>query len=198
MWEPCNVLHPLVRYIWLRFSSWPWLILVTAEFSTRFQWIRKNKLFMQWISSPVVATLLSFIHFQSPLKLTWVQSIQGAKGQAGGGRIVSTVSVYVQPSLYFTQKASQCFSEKGTESLSRLKTHCRVVFQLYQILSVWPNPDGCWCLLLPRERTSQLLFSFITVGVATYFLFFLLMIQHWRGLFSVSFSSRRWKFREKS
>lgn len=46
VWERCNVLHPFVRYICLRVIFWSWVSIVTAEFSTRFQWKPQTKAFL--------------------------------------------------------------------------------------------------------------------------------------------------------
>lgn len=147
--------------------------LVTAECRPRFQWVPKVKVFQQWISLPVFATLC-FFPFTScrPWTSCRFPSNREAKGQDGGVRTASAVSIDVPAfTILSTQKASKCFSEtKATESLSslRLKTHFYVILQLCRILSVCSNPDRLWCFPLPRLRISTLLpFPFSTVVEAT-------------------------------
>lgn len=72
-------------------------------------------LFKQWISPACVCNSpLCSIHFQSPLDVTCVPSLRGAKGRGGGGRTASAASVVSR--LQFTEHTrhtkARCVSEE--------------------------------------------------------------------------------------
>lgn len=74
--------------------------------------------FKQWISSACFCNSpVCSIRFQSPLDVTCVPSLRGAKGRGGGGRTASAVSVFSR--LQFTEHTRHTKARRFSEEKKR-------------------------------------------------------------------------------
>lgn len=168
-WERCNVLHPFVTYICLRFITRSWLIVSHSWMQAQVPVNTQSQGFSAVDFSACLCNSLFFFFHSHPVALGPHAGFRPTRKPKARTEVLE--QPLLSPLMLSTQKANKCFSEtKATESLSslRLKTHFYVILQLYRIQSVCSNPDRLWCFPLPRLPISTPLpFPFSTVVDAT-------------------------------